>query len=98
MKTKKTGNVRGKGIQEGGRKNRSDPVVLTAAPFRIWDALKHFHPHSKEILTLARILSRMGAKRTMIAAALGLQEWKNFYGVCEWTEEDVKDLLEGYRA
>jgi hypothetical protein len=96
VKTQKKGNVRGKGIQEGGRKNRSDPVVLTTAPFRIWDALKHFHPHSKEILTLARILSRMGAKRTMIAAALSLQEWQEFCGVCDWTAEDVKGLFKGY--
>jgi hypothetical protein len=98
VKTQKTVNFRGKGTQEGVRKNRSDPVVLTSEPFRIWDTLKHFHPHSKEILTLARILSRMGAKQTMIAAALSLLEWQYFCGVCDWTAEDVKGLFKGYRA
>lgn len=98
MKTQKTVNVRGKGTQEGVRKNRSDPVVLTSEPFRFWDTLKHFHPHSKEILTLVRILSRMGAKQTIIAAALSLQERQDFRGVCEWTTEDVKDILKGYGA
>jgi hypothetical protein len=72
--------------------------VLTAAPFKIWDTIKQFHPHKKEILNVVRILNRIGAKRTMIAAALGLQGWNNFYGGGEWTEEDVKGLLEGYKA
>ena len=78
--------------------NRSDTVMPTAAPFKIWDTIKQFHPYEREILTVVRILNRMGAKRTMIAAALGLQGWQTFYGGCEWTEEDVKGLLEGYSA
>ena len=36
--------------------------------------------------------------RAIIAAALDLQKWKTFYGDCEWTEEDVKGLLDGNRA
>lgn len=84
--------------QRRGSENRSDTVVISATAFRIWDTIKQFHPHKKEILTVVRVLNRMGAKRTMIAAALGLQGWQNFYGVCEWTDEDVKGLLEGYRA
>jgi hypothetical protein len=98
VKTQKTGNVRGKGNQEGVWNNRSDTVVLNAAPFRIWDTLKKFHPHSKEILTVARILRRMGARHNMIAAALGLQDWKDFCGINEWTSEDVIDILDGYRV
>jgi hypothetical protein len=78
--------------------NRSGTVVLTAAPFRIWETIKQFHPHEKEILNAVRILNRIGAKHTIIAAALDLQGWKNFYGVGEWTDEDVKDILEGFKS
>ncbi len=91
MQTQKTGNVRGKGTQEGTWKNRSDPVVLTAAPLQ-------FHPHKMEILNVVRFLNKMGANRTIIAAALDLQGWNNFFGVYEWTTKDVKDILESYRA
>jgi hypothetical protein len=72
--------------------------VLTAASFKIWDAIKQFHPHKKEILNVVRILNSIGANRNIIAATLGLQRWKTFYGGSEWTEEDVKGLLEGYSA
>ena len=90
--------------RQGNRKqrrdaeNRSDAVMLTAAPFKIWDTLKQFHPHKKEILNVVRILNSLGVNRNIIAATLGLQRWKTFYGSLEWTEEDVKGLLEGYRA
>ena len=76
----------------------ADTVMLAASPNKIWDTLKQFHPHKKEILIVVRMLNKMGAKRTMIAAALGLQGWQNFYGVSEWTIEDVKTILEGYSA
>ncbi len=78
--------------------NRSDTVVLTAAPFKIWDTIKQFHPHKKEILNVVRMLNRIGVNRNIIAATLDLQGWKTFFGGCEWSEEDVKDILEGYRA
>ena len=78
--------------------NRSDTVMLTAAPFKIWDTIKQFHPHKKEILTVVRILNNIGVNRNIIAATLGLQRWKTFYGGSEWTEEDVKGLLERYSA
>ena len=84
--------------QRRGAENRSDTVMLTAAPFKIWDTIKQFHPHKKEILNVVRILNSIGVNRNIIAATLGLQRWKTFYGGCEWTEEDVKDLVEGYRA
>ena len=96
MKAPKTGNVRTKGNQEKVWNNRPDTVVLTSAPLRIWDTLKLFHPHTYEILSVVRVLNRMGAKRSIIAAALGLQGWQNFCGVCEWTTEDVKDILQVY--
>jgi hypothetical protein len=98
VKTQKTGNVRGKGTQEGVWKNRSDPVVQTAAPFGIWGTIKKFHPNKMEILNVVRVLNKMGAKRTIIAAALNLQEWNNFLGVYEWTIKDVKEILEGFRT
>ena len=98
MKEQKTGNDRGKETQEGVWNNISDPVVLTAAPFRVWDAIKQLHPYKKEILNLVRVLNRIGVNSNIIAAALSLQRWKTFYGNWEWTEEDVKALLEGYRA
>lgn len=84
--------------QRQDAENRSDPVVLTAAPFKIWDTLNQLHPHKKEILNVVRILNSLGANHNIIAAILGLQRWKTFYGSLEWTEEDVKGLLEGYRA
>ena len=78
--------------------NRSDTAMLTAAPFKIWDTIKQFHPHKREILTVVRILNNIGVNRNIIAAALSLQRWKTFYGGCEWTEEDVKGLLEGNKS
>ena len=84
--------------QRRGAENRSDTVMLTAAPIKIWDTIKQFHPYKKEILNVVRILNSIGANRNIIAATLGLQRWKTFYGGWEWTEEDVKDILEGYRA
>jgi len=84
--------------QRRGAENRPDTVMLTAAPFKVGDTLKQFHPFQKEILNVLRLLNSIGANCNIIAAALGLQKWKTFYGGCEWTEEDVKGLLEGYRA
>jgi hypothetical protein len=86
------------GKQRRGSENRSDTVVLTDAPFKIWDTIKQFHPHQKEILIVVKILNRMGINHNIIAAALSLQRWKTFYGSCDWTEEDIKGLLEGYGA
>ena len=84
--------------QGGDAENRSDTVMLTAAPSKIWDTIKQFHSHKKEILNVVRMLNRIGANRNIIAASLSLQRWKTFYGGREWTEEDVKGILEGYRA
>jgi hypothetical protein len=78
--------------------NSSDTVVLTAAPVRISDTIKQFHPYKNEILNVVRMLSSIGVNHIIIAASLDLQRWKTFYGDDEWTEADVKVLLEGYRA
>ena len=72
--------------------------MLYAAPFRLWDTSKQFHPNKKEILIVVRTLNSIGANRNIIAAALSLQGWKTFYGGGEWTEEDVNSLLDGFRA
>ncbi len=84
--------------QGGDAENRSDTVMQTAAPFKIWDTIKQFHPYKKEILNVIRILNIIGANHNIIAATVGLKRWKTFYGGSEWTEEDVKGLLEGYSA
>jgi len=78
--------------------NRSDTVVLTAASVRIWDTISQFHPYKNEILNMVRMLNSIGVNHIIIAATLDLQRWKTFYGGDEWTEADVKGLLEGYRA
>ena len=78
--------------------NRSDTVTLTAAPFKIRDALNRLHPHKREIFDVVRILNSLGVNHNIIAATLGLKRWRTFYGSHEWTEEDVKGSLEGYRA
>ena len=71
--------------------------MLAAKRFNIWDTLKQFHPYQKEISIVVRMLSNIGVKRSIIAAALGLQRWKTFHGGRDWTKEDVKVILEGYR-
>jgi hypothetical protein len=88
----------GKRKERRSVENRSNTDMLTLTPYKIWDTLKQFHPCKKEILNVVRILNNIGVNRNIIAATLGLQRWKTFYGGYEWMEEDVKDLLEGYRA
>ena len=67
-------------------------------PIKIWDTISQFHPYKNEILNAVKILNSIGANCKIIAATLDFQGWKTFYGGCEWTEEDVKGLLEGYSA
>ena len=94
MKAQKTGNVRGKGNKNPASENRSSTVMLTVAPFKVWDTISQFHPYKNEILNAVKILNSIGANCNIIAATLNLQGWKTFYGVSEWTEEDVQGLLE----
>jgi hypothetical protein len=63
-------------------------------PIKIWDTISKFHPYKNEILNVVKILNIIGANHNIIAATLNLQGWKTFYGVSEWTEEDVQGLLE----
>jgi hypothetical protein len=86
------------GKRKQGAENRSDTVVLTAAPVRIWDTIKQFHPNKNEILNVVRVLNSIGANCNIIAATLDLLGWKTFCGGCKWTEADVKGLLEGDTA
>jgi hypothetical protein len=67
-------------------------------PIRIWDTIKQFHPYENEILNVVSMLNSIGANHIIIAATLDLQRWKTFYGDDEWTEADVKGLLEGYNV
>ena len=67
-------------------------------PIKIWDTISQFHPYKNEILNAVKILNSIGANCKIIAATLDFQGWKTFYGGSEWTEEDVKGLLEGYSA
>jgi hypothetical protein len=72
--------------------------MLTAAPFKVRDTLKQFHPFQKEILNVVRLLNSIGLNCNIIADTLDLQGLKIFYGGSEWTEKDVNGLLEGYSA
>jgi len=84
--------------QKQGAENLSDTDMSAFTLIKIWDAIKQFHPYKNEILNVVRILNSIGANHIVIAATLDLQRWKTFYGVDEWTEADVKGLLEEYRA
>jgi hypothetical protein len=81
-----------------GAENRSDTVMSPVTSRKIRDTIKQFHPYKKEILNVVRILNSIGVNRNIIAATLGLQRWKTFCGGGEWSETDVKDILEGHRA
>ena len=52
------------------------------------------NPYRKEIVSLIRTLSKIGVSFKLIAACLCLQKWKKYSGNVEWTEEDVKKILE----
>jgi len=84
--------------QKQGAENLSDTDMSAFTLIKIWDAIKQFDPYKNEILNVVRILNSIGANHIVIAATLDLQRWKTFYGVDEWTEADVKGLLEEYRA
>jgi hypothetical protein len=85
-----------KGKKRRGLDSISNMVTLTAMPFKVWNILKQFHPYKNEILNVVRLLNSLGVNCRIIAATLGLQGWKTFYGTGEWKEEDVKGLLERY--
>ena len=53
------------------------------------------NPYRKEIVSLIRTLSKIGVSFKLIAACLCLHKWQKYSGNVEWTEEDVKKILEG---
>jgi hypothetical protein len=84
--------------QRRGAENRSGTSVSASTSSKVWDTISQFHPYKNEILSVVKILNSIGANCNIISAALDLQGWRTFYGGCEWAAEDVKGLLEGYRA
>ena len=80
-----------------GAENPSDKDKPAASLFKVWETIMQFHPYKHELLNVINILNGIGANCIIIAAALDLQRWKSFCGVFEWTEKDVKVLLEGFK-
>ena len=60
----------------------------------IWPLLELCHPDRKEIIGAVNTLDQIGARPKLIAAAMGLLGWKNFYGSRDWTHCDVHKLLQ----
>ena len=87
-----------KGKERLRAENLSNTDMPASTSFKIWATIKHLHPYKNEILSVVKVLNSIGANCFLIAAALDLQGWKTFCGVHEWTTEEVKSLLEGYRA
>ena len=59
----------------------------------MWPLLEWCHPYRKEIILAAKTLDELGASSSFIAAAMGLQGWKNFFGDRNWTIIDVQELF-----
>ena len=97
MKTQNRDRQR-KGKKRPILEKRSGTGMSASTSFLAWDAISKFHPYKNEILRVVKILNSIGANCKIIAAILGLQGWKTFYGNGEWTEEEVQDLLQGFRA
>ena len=57
-----------------------------------------YHPQRKEIYHVVRVMNNLGVNLNLIAATLNLQKWKTFYGDDDWSRDDVKELVEAYRA
>ena len=72
--------------------------IYPAAKGNILELLEKYHPKRREIYLVVRILNNIGVNLKLIAATLNLQKWKNFYGDNDWKLEDVKEVIDGYRA
>ena len=57
-----------------------------------------YHPQRKEIYHAVRVMNKLGVNLNLIAASLNLRRWKTFYGGNDWSQEDVKELIDGYQA
>lgn len=52
------------------------------------------HPNRKKILRAVGMFNNSGAKADTIASLLSKKNYKTFYGNREWTEEDVKEIVD----
>jgi hypothetical protein len=52
------------------------------------------HPDRKNILRAVGMFNNSGTKASTIASLLSDQNYKTFYGNNEWTEEDVKEIVD----
>jgi hypothetical protein len=57
-----------------------------------------YHPHRKQVYHVVRTMNSLGVDLNLIAASLNLRRWKTFYGDNDWSQEDVKELIESYPA
>ena len=64
----------------------------------IWPLIELCHPFRKEIIRAAKSFDEFGASSSLIAAAMGLQGWKNFFGYRSWKHFDVQELLQRHRS
>ena len=76
-----------------GRK-RKHKLSADVVKIDMWPLLEWCHPYRKEIIRTAKTLDQFGASSSLIAAALVLQSWKNFFGDRNWTSNDVQELFQ----
>ena len=57
-----------------------------------------YHPQRREIHHVVKLMNSFGVNLNLIAASLNMRRWKNFYGDNDWSQEDVRELVESYRA
>ena len=74
-----------------GTVERTYPTVK--GTFRIIG--EKYHPQRTQIYHVVRTMNSLGVNLNLIAACLNLQRWKTFYGDNDWSQEDVKELIEG---
>jgi hypothetical protein len=54
-----------------------------------WPLLEQCHPYRNEIIRAAKTLDQIGASSSLIAAAMGQKDWKNFFRDRTWTHIDL---------
>ena len=60
----------------------------------MWLLLELCHTYRKEIISTFNTFNDFGASDNLIAAAISLKDWKNFFGDLNWTPIDVQELLQ----
>lgn len=53
-----------------------------------------YHPQRAQVYHVVRTMNSLGVNLNLIAASLNLRRWKTFYGDNDWSQEDVKELIE----